>query len=369
MKVPPTPPTEFILSDPSHVRTFEGSLWRVFRTEGPHAVAWNELRHYGPIPDMRFDPQPPPADTYPNIGIMYAATRPYTALGEAYHGDTLGSVSVGGIDLFHAAYRDILLDVRRVPSPSPLFAGTDGALAALHALMAAEGHRVCAVVVEPLVQAAAGILTHSADFLRGVRAACDAAGSLLVVDEVATGIGATGTMWAVEQAGVSPDLLALGKRVTGGYLALSAVLATDEVYSAFLGSPASARTFFHGHTYTANPLACAAALANLDLMRERGTVARAAAVGLALGAALEPLVALPGVRELRRLGTMTGLELLPVPGVERTGFEVCRRARERGVWVRPLGDTVVLMPPLAIGDDDLALLTGVVAECVREVCG
>ena len=300
--------------------------------------------------------------------VQRGESRPLiVALDQAYHGDTLGSVSVGGIDTFHAAYRDILLDVVRLPSPSPLHAGTAGALAALRTLMEQEGHRVCAVVVEPLVQAAAGMLTHSPEFLRGVRAACDAAGALLVVDEVATGVGATGTMWAVEQAGIAPDLLALGKRVTGGYLPLSAVLATDAVYEAFLGSPASGRTFFHGHTYTANPLACAAANANLALMDERGTVARAAAVGEAIGAALQPLVALPGVRELRRLGTMTGLELEPV--TERTGFEVCRRARERGVWVRPLGDVVVLMPPLSIGDDDLATLTGTVVECVREVCG
>jgi adenosylmethionine-8-amino-7-oxononanoate aminotransferase len=187
----------------------------------------------------------------------------------------------------------------------------------------------------------------------------------MLVDEVATGIGATGSWFAVDQAGVAPDLLVLGKRVTGGVLPLSAVLASDAIYDAFLGDAASGRTFFHGHTYTANPLCCAAALANLALMHERDTVARAAEVGDRLGRGLAGLAGYDGVAEIRRVGTMTGIEVRPVG--DRTGFEVCRAARRRGVLIRPLGDVVVLMPPLGISDAELDELLTVVDESVREV--
>jgi adenosylmethionine-8-amino-7-oxononanoate aminotransferase len=295
----------------------------------------------------------------------------FVHVAEGYHGDTLGAVSVGGIELFHSTYRPILLETRAVSSPGLLEPGqtrTDRAaavLAELDALLDAEGDRVCAVVIEPLVQAAGGMLTHHASFVRGVRAACDRSGALMVVDEVATGIGRTGRMWAVEHAGVSPDLLTCGKGLTGGYLPLSAVLAREDVYAAFLAAPAAARTFFHGHSYTANPLCCAAAIANLRLMAERETVAHAARVGERIGELMKGLEGYDGVREIRRIGTMTGIEVEAVG--ERTGFAVCQAARKQGVWVRPLGDVVVLMPPLAIGDEDLALLCSVVDESVRAV--
>jgi adenosylmethionine-8-amino-7-oxononanoate aminotransferase len=294
----------------------------------------------------------------------------FVGVREGYHGDTLGAVSVGAIEDFHATYRPILLETRQIPSPSPARAGTAAALAELERLLDAEGERVCAVAVEPMVQGAAGMLTHDVEFLQGVRRLSARAGALMLADEVATGIGRTGRMWAVEHAGVVPDLLTCGKGVTGGYLPLSAVLATEEVYEAFLGTPSQGRTFFHGHTYTGNPLACAAALANLELMAERNTVAAAARAGDRLGTLLAPLADVEGVVDIRRCGTMTGIEVASMAerkGIERTGFEVCRRARERGVIIRPLGDVVVLMPPLAIGDDDLDLLGEVVVECVRDV--
>ena len=298
----------------------------------------------------------------------------FVHVAEGYHGDTLGAVSVGGIDLFHATYRPILLRTRMVSSPGVLTPGQTRSeraaevVAELAALLAADGERVCAVVVEPMVQAAGGILTHDAAFVRGVRSLCDQHGAAMVADEVATGIGATGRWWAVEHAGVSPDLLVTGKRVTGGYLPLSAVLATEAVYEAFLGPPAAGRTFFHGHTYTANPLCCAAALANLRLMHERGTVDRAARVGERIGELLAPLASHGGVAEIRRIGTMTGIEVRGGAD-ERTGFAVCRRARDRGAIVRPLGDVVILMPPLGIGDDDLAELAGAVCDSIRDVLG
>lgn len=291
----------------------------------------------------------------------------FVGVREGYHGDTLGAVSVGAIDTFHATYRQILLQTRQIPSPSPVRAGTAASLAELERLLDAEGDRVCAVAIEPMVQGAAGMLTHDVEFVRGVRRLCDRAGALMLADEVATGIGRTGRMWAVEHAGVAPDLLTLGKGVTGGYLPLSAVLATEAVYEAFLGTPSSGHTFFHGHTYTGNPLACAAAIANLELMAQRDTVASGARAGERLGSLLAPLAELDGVVDIRRCGTMTGIEV--APRHERTGFEVCRKARENGVLIRPLGDVVVLMPPLAIGDEDLDLLGSVVVDAVTKVVG
>jgi adenosylmethionine-8-amino-7-oxononanoate aminotransferase len=309
---------------------------------------------------------------YQSTAQATGAVRPlYIHVAEGYHGDTLGAVSVGGIELFHATYRPILLDTRMVSSPGLLAPGQTRAaraaevLAQIRAVLEREGERVCAVVIEPLVQAAGGMLTHDASFVTGVRALCDEFAALMVVDEVATGIGRTGRMWAVDHVGVTPDLMTCGKGLTGGYLPLSAVLARESVYEAFLGAPSQARTFFHGHSYTANPLCCAAALANLALMSEHDTVAHAAYVGERMGDLLKDTEAYDGVREVRRVGTMTGIEVEPV--IDRTGFAVCQAARRRGVWVRPLGDVVVLMPPLAIGDDDLATLCIVVDESIREV--
>jgi adenosylmethionine-8-amino-7-oxononanoate aminotransferase len=300
------------------------------------------------------------------------ALRPlYIHVAEGYHGDTLGAVSVGGIELFHATYRPILLDTRMVSSPGVLAPGQTRAaraaevLAEMREVLEREGDRVCAIVIEPLIQGAGGMLTHDPSFVSGVRALCDEFEALMVVDEVATGIGRTGRMWAVDHVGVVPDLMTCGKGLTGGYLPLSAVLARESVYEAFLGAPSQARTFFHGHSYTANPLCCAAALANLRLMAERGTVAHAAHVGEQIGLLLRDVERYDGVREVRRVGTMTGIEVETV--TDRTGFAVCQAARRRGVWVRPLGDVVVLMPPLAIGDEDLATLCSVVAESIREV--
>jgi adenosylmethionine-8-amino-7-oxononanoate aminotransferase len=293
----------------------------------------------------------------------------YVHVAEGYHGDTLGAVSLGGVELFHATYRPLLIETRMISSPGVRKPGQSPTSRAaevvdeLRVLLAREGSRVCAVVVEPMVQAAGGMLTHDASFLRGVRSLCDGHGAAMLVDEVATGIGATGRWFAVEHAGVTPDLMVVGKRLTGGVLPLSAVLARESIYEAFLGAPG--RTFFHGHTYTANPLSCAAALANLSLMHARGTVARAADVGLRLGGLLAHVASYAGVVEVRRIGTMTGVEVRSVG--ERTGFEVCRAARRRGVIVRPLGDVIVLMPPLGISDDELAELAGAVDESIREV--
>lgn len=297
----------------------------------------------------------------------------YAHVAEGYHGDTLGAVSVGGIDLFHNTYRSIMLETRQISSPGLLDSGQTRAeratavLAELEALFVAEGDQIAALAIEPMVQAAGGMLTHDAEFVRGARKLCDDFGVYLIADEVATGVGRTGTMWACEQADIAPDLLTCGKGITAGYLPLSAVLATEELFEAFLGSPASARTFFHGHSYTANPLAAAAAIANLDLMATEGTIAHAAAIGERIGVNLAGLESVDGVLEVRRIGTMTGIEV--AARGERTGFRICQAARRRGVWVRPLGDVVVLMPPLAMDFAQVDELTGVVAEAIVEVLG
>lgn len=298
--------------------------------------------------------------------------RPFFAhVAQGYHGDTLGAVSVGGIDLFHQTYRPILLDTKMISSPGVLQPGQRRlnraveVLTELGELLESQGSQICAVVIEPLVQAAAGMLTHDVSFVQGVRALCDEYGVLMICDEVATGVGRTGKMWAVDHAGITPDLLTCGKGLTGGYLPMSAVMTTEPVYDAFLGSAESGRTFFHGHSYTANPLCAAAAIANLDLMARNHTVANAAAIGEQIAKEIAPLLGHERVKEIRQIGTMTGIELESV--TERTGFAVCQQARRRGVWIRPLGDVVVLMPPLAMGSDDVSHLTGAVVESIEEV--
>jgi len=302
--------------------------------------------------------------------LQQGQRRPlYVHVAEGYHGDTLGAVSVGGIDLFHHTYQPILLDTRMISSPGvrrPGQSPQDRAaevLAELRRLLEDVGDQVCAVVVEPLVQAAGGMLTHDVSFLRGVRELATEVGAFLLADEVATGIGRTGTMWAVEQAGVSPDLLTCGKGLTGGVLPLSAVLATEEIYESFLGT--GERTFFHGHSYTANPLCAAAALANLELMDERRTVEHAAWIGRTLADLLKPLEDDDRVVEVRRIGTMAGIEVRP--HAERTGLRICTAARERGVITRPLGDVVILMPPLGIQEPELQQLVAAVEHGLDEV--
>lgn len=280
----------------------------------------------------------------------------FVTLRDAYHGDTIGSVSLGGIDLFHAVYRPLLFDaLHAIPGDAPDLAR----------LLDAHGDEVAAVVIEPLVQGAAGMITQPPGYVRAVRELCDAHGVLLICDEVATGFGRTGRMFACEHEDVSPDLLCLAKGLTGGYLPLAATLATEAIYAGFLGAHEQYRTFFHGHTYTGNPLACAAALATLDVFEQEGTLAALAGKIELLSALLEEHVApLPAVGEIRRCGFMTGIELAGFPAAARTGHQVTLAARERGAIVRPLGDVVVLMPPLAIAASELRRLVEITAAAI-----
>ena len=280
-------------------------------------------------------------------------------LREAYHGDTIGSVSVGGIDLFHGAYGPLLFSTHAVEP---------GDAEELERTLAAHGEEIAAVILEPLVMGAAGIVVHPPGYLAAVRELCDRHGALLIADEVATGFGRTGTMFACEQEGVSPDLLCLAKGITGGYLPLAATLTTEEVYEGFLGAPEDERTFFHGHTYTGNPLACAAALANLDVFAEERTLERLQPKIAQLGERLAEIERMPQVAEVRWRGFMVGIDLGAHERSLRVGHQVTLAARERGAIVRPLGDTIVLVPPLSISGEDLARLLDIVAAAIEAAC-
>jgi adenosylmethionine---8-amino-7-oxononanoate aminotransferase len=280
----------------------------------------------------------------------------FVTLDGAYHGDTIGSVSVGGIDLFHGAFGPLLFDSHRV---------APGDAAALEAILDWHGSEIAAVIVEPLVQGAAGILVQPPGFLRQVRRLCDAHGVFLICDEVATGFGRTGTMFACEQEQVAPDFLCLGKGLTGGYLPLAATMTTEAVYDGFLGDADEGRTFFHGHTFTGNPLACAAALASLRAFESESTLLRLQPKIRLLGELLEDIAAMPEVAEVRGRGFMVGIDLGEHDPAVRMGHRVVLEARERGAIVRPLGDVVVLMPPLSISKADLARLVEIVGASIR----
>jgi adenosylmethionine-8-amino-7-oxononanoate aminotransferase len=279
----------------------------------------------------------------------------FVALRMAYHGDTIGSVSVGGIDLFHSLYRPLLFDTLRAEP---------GDVGHMNSLLAEHEGEVAAVIMEPLVQGAAGMLVHPDGYLRAVRELCDRHDVLLILDEVATGFGRTGRMFACEHEGVSPDLLCVAKGLTGGYLPLAATLATERIYDGFLGEFEEFRTFFHGHTYTGNPLACAAALASLEVFEEERTLEYLEPKIEMLGQLLAPLAVHPAVRDVRRRGFMVGIELADYPLDQRMGHRVTLEARRRGAVIRPLGDVVVLMPPLAISRADLRRLVAVTAEAI-----
>lgn len=299
-----------------------------------------------------------------------ARTR-FAALSEAYHGDTIGSVSVGGIDLFHAIYKPMLFDAVRIPCPDRPDAAVEAdCLARAEALFAEHGPTIAALVVEPLVQGAAGMRMHSPAFLRRLVEMARQAGAMVIVDEVATGFGRTGTMFALEQVGIRPDLLCLAKGITGGQLPLSVTMATEAVFDAFRGPYMAHRTFFHGHTYTGNALACAAALANLDIFEAEDVLGSLPAKVAALSAALGAHLPMQHVAEVRQKGLMCGIALRhDRPPEARTGHRVAMAARDHGLVVRPLGDILVLMPPLAMTPADIDAVVRAAAAAIRDVLG
>lgn len=311
-----------------------------------------------------------------NIG-QKGRTR-FIAVRQAYHGDTVGSVSVGGMDLFHGIFKSLLFETHFVPSPHPYrFDGTPEQCAAYslemaESLLKAHAGQIAAIVLEPLVQGAAGILVHPKGFLKGIEQLARRYEVLLIVDEVATGFGRTGTMFACEQEAVRPDLMCLAKGITGGYLPLAATLTTQTVYDAFLDPGDIYKTFYHGHTYTGNALGCAAAIASLDLFEQNRILeSLPEKIGL-IAAAFERLAGLPYVGDARQCGLMCGIELVkdkttrqPFDYRRQVGARVCAAMRPKGAMLRPLGDVVVLMPPPAMDVPTLKRLLEIIEETLE----
>lgn len=308
--------------------------------------------------------------------------KTFLKFGNAYHGDTVGSVSVGGIQLFHDIFGPLLFKTYAVPAPYRYrenFTGSDDAYARfcadrVEAELKKNHRQIAAVVLEPLVQGAAGMLMQPEGFLKRVAALAKKYDTLLVLDEVATGFGRTGTMFACEQEEVSPDLLCLAKGITAGYLPLAATLATDKIYDAFLGRYEEFKTFFHGHTYTANPLACAAAVANLRYFKEKHVLEKARGQIRVLAEEMASLRGLEHVGDVRQKGMMVGIELVrdratrePYPAEEQRGAKVCRAARKHGIWIRPLGNVIVLLPPFSFSPAQIKKLCQGVHASIREV--
>ncbi len=308
----------------------------------------------------------------------------YVALGEAYHGDTLGSVSVGGVERFHAMFEPLLFECLRVPAPDP-YRTPEGVtaenvleyhLGQLERVLAEHHRRIAAMVIEPLVQAAAGMIVHPPGYLAGVRELTRRYDVLLIADEVAVGMGRTGKLFACEHEGVSPDLMCLAKGLTGGYLPLAATLATDEIWRAFLGDYAESKTFFHGHTYGGNPLGAAAALATLDVFDEERTLEHLPPKINRLAEHLDRIRRLPHAGHVRQCGLIAGIELVrdkatkePYPWAEKRGIGVCDHARTEGVLLRPLGNVIVMMPPLAITLDELDRIAAAVRRGIASATG
>ena len=287
----------------------------------------------------------------------------YLALGDAYHGDTLGSVSVGGVERFHAMFEPLLFECLRVPCPNPYRTpeGVDPENALEHYLAELEGvlaehhERIAALVIEPLVQAAAGMIVHPRGYLAGVRRLTARYDVLLIADEVAVGMGRTGKLFACECEEVSPDLLCMAKGLSGGYMPIAATLATDEIWQAFLGDYSESKSFFHGHTYGGNPLGAALALATFEVFDQEQTLARLPEKIDRLREHLDQIARLPHVGDVRQCGLIGAIELVsdratkePYPWAEKRGIRVCDHARREGVLLRPLGNVLVIMPPLAI---------------------
>lgn len=309
----------------------------------------------------------------------------FVTLEEAYHGDTIGSASLGYSQPFHQHIRPLLFRTVKTPPPHVFRfhqrmtpeAADDAALNAAAGIFDRHGKQTAALVIEPLMQGAAGMWAHSTRYLRSIVEMARAAGALVIADEVATGFGRTGAMFACEHAAISPDLLCLGKGITGGYLPLAATLATARVFEMFLGRPEEFRAFYYGHTYTGNPLAAAVALANLDVFRDERVIEAIEPKIELLRAALNARFSQhPNVADIRQWGLMAGVEIMESPQDRRsfpyaaqTGARIAQAARKAGVIVRPLGDVLVFMPPLSITPAEIRMLADAVFNAACETLG
>jgi adenosylmethionine-8-amino-7-oxononanoate aminotransferase len=344
------------------------------------------------------------------MAFQYGAHRgehrpEYLALSGSYHGDTLGAVSVGGMAAFHKTFRPLLFKSHFAPAPhcyrcpfrkkppqAEIRSGNESTsvrspqpgdyraetgcrwecLQGAEKTMKARGPRLAAAIVEPLVQGASGMRVMPRGYLKGFERLCRLNNVLLIADEVATGFGRTGRMFGVEHEGVRPDFLCVAKALTGGYLPLAATLTTARIYKAFIGRYEDFKTFFHGHSYTANPLACAAALENLAIFRREQTLSHLQTKRQWMTEFLKEVALLPQVGHVRQAGFMAGIELVmnretgqPYPLSQRMGTQVCQSLLKKGVWLRPLGDVIVILPPLAISEREWNRLTAGLLEVLK----
>lgn len=306
----------------------------------------------------------------------------FISMQNAYHGDTIGSVAVGGMDLFHATYKHMLFQGEKVITPycyrCPFGKEKDTCdrecFQHVEEVLEQHGSTAAAFVIEPLVQGAAGQLMHPAGYLTHVRNLCTRHNIILIADEVAVGFGKTGTMFACEQESITPDIICLAKGISAGYLPLAATVASEDIYNGFLGKHEEFKTFFHGHTYTGNPLACAAAIANLDYFEANSVMEKLQPKITHLQNKLAFMLELEHVGEIRNRGIMTGIELVQDKATktsfetaEKMGHKVCMEARKHGVIIRNLGDVIVLMPPLSITLDEIDLLCNATTEAIKAV--
>jgi len=318
----------------------------------------------------------------------------FLTLVNAYHGDTIGAVSVGGIDLFHKMYKPLLFKSFKAPTPycyrcpfginrekclsAEALAKADGmrCLKEVERLMKKHNKEIAAMIIEPLVQAAAGILVYPKGYLSGIRKLCSKYNILMIVDEVAVGFGRTGKMFACEHESVRPDLMIVAKGLTGGYLPVAATLTTEKIFKAFLGSHEDQRTFYHGHTYTGNPLGCAAANASIDLFKKEKTIQKLQPKIKLLARLLEQFKDQKHVGDIRQCGFIAGIELVKDRKTkkdysmsEKVGIKVIQEARKRGLIIRPLGNVIVIMPPLCISEKDLNRMMGIIYSSLVKVLG
>ncbi len=306
----------------------------------------------------------------------------FITMKEAYHGDTIGAISVGAIDLYHETYSSLLFSSIKVPYPYVYRSPINGSekdqtaffLAKLEEVLKAHHEETAALIIEPVVQGASGIIVMPDGYLHGVRELCTKYNVLMVADEVATGFGRTGRWFACDHENVTPDILTAGKGLTGGYLPVAITVATNEIYEAFLGEYEEKKTFFHGHSYTGNQLGCAVAIANLELMEKKNLILEVQQKSLYLSKELERFHQLRHVGDIRKKGFMMGLELVvnrdakeAYDWCERIGVRVCRRARELGMLIRPLGNVIVFMPPLAATAEELEAMLQILYQAIQEV--
>jgi adenosylmethionine-8-amino-7-oxononanoate aminotransferase len=315
-------------------------------------------------------------------GGRHARKSGFITFRNAYHGDTIGAVSVGGIDLFHGVFKPLLFSSIQAPSPYCYRCELGGTrddkcprhcLNELERIMEANAGNIAGLIIEPLMQCAGGMIAQPPGFVAKVRELCDRYDILMIADEVAVGFGRTGAMFACEREGVTPDLMALSKGLTAGYLPLAATLATQRIYDAFLGDYSEMKTFFHGHTFTGNPVACAAALASLDLFESDHLLENLPAKTSFLEKRLSEIATLQHVGNVRQIGMMAGIELVadrsnrqPYPWQDKIGIAVCRYARKRGIFLRPLGNIIVVFPPLSICVEELEELMHGIESSIKD---